>query len=390
MKKAQSVSTEFIFGIAIIMVIFIIVFSFIAEKGTDISDTRKELDLRAECLKVSNLISSVYAGGDGTEARIELDNTLTISSSGVIYADESGIVEHRVAAVASEATPTTQEFYDNISNSFGSDVNWFKSCFDDIGIGAGCQDPLGSGSTISFSIDDLMQTLVNSPDTYITVYLDAPYIKHNASYNGKNYTDILADWVSNGHALILSGYVMCNEQNGGSYSADSSECNPGWNYRNNVWNIFGVNITQIKGTSFLDVTTDPDPSLFPSLNIGDTIKFVEKSYIYDVDEPEGGFTVVADYNPKDEPAILYWNYGRGLIIYFGDSKYSGGGGGLSQDAIYGIITASTSSAFNIMKSRISEVGYPCTFYGKSPGSKIGSGSALIENRDGEVMLGITN
>jgi len=131
MKKAQSISTELMFAVALIIIMFAVLFSFMLEKKTDTIQGGGKLDRRAECLRISNLLSSVSAGGSGTEATTKLNKLVAVFNSSLIYVAESGnlsLAQANVAIVASEAGNTSQDFYNLANESLKPDWYKFRHC----------------------------------------------------------------------------------------------------------------------------------------------------------------------------------------------------------------------------------------------------------------------
>lgn len=76
MRKGQ-ISINFLFAIAIVLILFIITIGITFDKRTEIKNTRDQLDKMNLCLLISDSISKIYIGGDGT--RITLNSYYTIN-----------------------------------------------------------------------------------------------------------------------------------------------------------------------------------------------------------------------------------------------------------------------------------------------------------------------
>ena len=396
MKKSQSISTEFIFGIAIILIIFVILFSFMQEKKPDIEDTEEELGKREECLKLSNLISSVYAGGSGTEATTKIDNMVIITNNSLIYVSEGSteiILTNSVAAVASEATPTSQEFYDLIADQTPT---WYKICFNDIE-DEGCdedEDGVVDWDLINLTFEDLIRTISESPNTYQTIYLEDPYILYNRSYNGKNYTDILGDWVKDKRSLIIAGWLMCDEENG-PYKVNETECPP-LGVKDDKWNFSWISLTQddsgnprnlIEGYILED--------LFPTLTTDNIqLKLDSRSYAINISNyPQiSDFIRVAHYvnkQPSDGAAISFWNYGEGMVFYFGDSKLDSTESEDDQTLFYEAIKGTIELSYPYLIKRFIQIekGVMCKSNTPTEEFIFGAGSTItIKNEDNEIVI----
>lgn len=306
MRKSQ-ISIEFMFTLGIIFFIFLIIFGFIINRRTEVKETEDYLEKRAECMKISSMISSVFAGGDGTIAKTKTKYLITIFNYSLINVEEIediSTVENKIAVLASEAGETSQTFYDVITNKL--DPDWYKICFSDIS-GDGCQKWTSDGleedtwDSIDNDIHDLIETIYDNPNAYQTIYLEDSTMQYNAIYNDKTYLEILQDWVAGGNIIILSEHVMCREGSSGSYPSTSYRCNPP-GYNSDVWDIFDVELHQLGGSFGNDVTViiEPDLDIFPNLDKDDTFDFEEESYIEElsvssIEESEdlgmvGGFT----------------------------------------------------------------------------------------------------
>ena len=278
MKKAQ-VSIEIITLIGLLVVFYIIINVISQSKKLEISNTETFLEKRNECLKLSNLISSVYASGDGTLINTTTSYVLTIYNTtyiGIRNLENATEVKTSIAILASEAGETTQTFYDVANQQLRP--NWYKNCFSDIDQ-SGCQS---SGDDVNYSLisANLSDLICNDLNKYNVIYLEDPHLQDNATCGNKTYLTKIQDWVSAGNSLITAEHIMCREQSSGSYASTSYRCNPS-GYNSDIWTVFSNKLHQ-QGGSFgngVTVTANPDPTFFPDLNLNDKFDFEENSYV---------------------------------------------------------------------------------------------------------------
>jgi|GEM_PF-3365761 len=319
--KAQA-SAELIIIFAFILVMFLFVTLTTLNREVTSEEMRGVLEMREECLRISNTISSVYLGGNGTEATMDIQNYMTLPGDKSIILVESinwsvEPPEKHLAIVASEAGETTQSFFDNMTEMV--DPDWYKTCFSDIGGGADCQEWQAGGMTeaswnsIPWDIDDLVKNLSETPGSYQTVYIEDPHIQFNASYNGTDYFSILGEWVSKGNVLILSEHVRCREKSSGSYEPSSYECNPP-NDSSDVWEFLGVELHQTGQRKWTEIVNE---SAEFGLSVGDQFKIEEANWLDAVNSTQ--LYVIGRYQGENgEVVITYWDYGDGRVYYFAD------------------------------------------------------------------------
>lgn len=88
MKKSQ-ISVELLFAVGFVVLIFIILLAFTMERRYEVSKTEITLNEKAECYKLSNLISGVFNSGTGTGMTENLKYNAEIDSSeGSIFIGE--------------------------------------------------------------------------------------------------------------------------------------------------------------------------------------------------------------------------------------------------------------------------------------------------------------
>ena len=88
MKKAQ-ISVELLFTVGFVVFIFIILLIFTMERKYDVGKMEITLDEKAECYRLSNLISGVYTSGSGTgiTAKLKYDTEIN-GDEGNIFVGE--------------------------------------------------------------------------------------------------------------------------------------------------------------------------------------------------------------------------------------------------------------------------------------------------------------
>lgn len=366
MPRAQ-VTIEFMFVIGAILLIFLIIVSFTFEKRIDLREKEAFINKRTECLRISDLISSIFAAGPGAQADLKTDYLITVFNNTLMMVEDIGNitqVEAKIAVLASEAGETKQSFYEQVTSTLSPD--WYRTCFSDIYWSC----PGWISDNIKWDIEDLMQNI----SVYNTIYLEDSHIQYNAQTGGKLYIDILSDWVSAGNALIIAEHFMCREESYGSYPSTSYRCNPP-DYKSDVWNIFGQALHQRGGSYGNDITVVKEENGF-NFDIGDTFDFEEDSYI----DETASTSVIARYDDNQKPAILYWKYGKGKIFYFGDFQVHLD----EQDEYTGVIASLIEKAYSLV-TPVEESEVLCSFYAKSPYQKL-TGDLTIKNIDNQVII----
>ena len=92
------VAIEGMMSIGIILLLFLIIFAFTFERRVELIKTENYLNKRQECLKFSNLISSVYTAGDGTIMNASTTYVISVFKQGIISVeDKIGVKETRLA-----------------------------------------------------------------------------------------------------------------------------------------------------------------------------------------------------------------------------------------------------------------------------------------------------
>ena len=101
MKKAQ-VSIEMMTLVGILMVLFIILTLFSVNKRNEIKYTEDYLARKDNCLKISNISSEVYVGGDGvnvitkTEYNLTVDKWLLVDDTGISCRYNAKVINNKI------------------------------------------------------------------------------------------------------------------------------------------------------------------------------------------------------------------------------------------------------------------------------------------------------
>ncbi len=90
-KKRGQISTEFLFSIAIIFLIFLFILFFTYEKSRDTNEKNIELKLRNECIKFSNIVSDVYSSNSGTLVNTKTTHNVSIFDDKRIVVKYEGV-----------------------------------------------------------------------------------------------------------------------------------------------------------------------------------------------------------------------------------------------------------------------------------------------------------
>jgi len=324
-RKGQ-VAPELMLGIGIIMGLFLLISLFVVNRQIDLRERADHIEKRDECLKIANLLNSVYINGPGTEARTNSNFLITSFNSNLISIEDlkNEQSSEKIAILASESGPTKEEFYNKANNEIEPEPDWYKICFEDIG-GEGCD--LINVTWFDQEINNTLSDLIENLDNYTTIYLEDPHIQFS-----ENYIELLENWTAQGNSLILSRNVMCTEQMSGEYPLSSYKCNPNGSYHSDEWQVFDVEINQRSTAWFwpydwnVGINNSNEAfNLFP----GDKLSFNNRPFVTPINAE--GFDAIAIYRNEtcfgvtpclgdstDKPAIAHWEIGEGKIYYIGE------------------------------------------------------------------------
>ena len=290
MLKKEQGSVEILVGVGAVLFVFLVISALTLEKSIGLSKIESELNKEAECRRISNIITSLYNLGPGSRQDITTSYVINLYGNNLLGIGqltnftETGVGGGTLAILASEAGPSSQDFYDIATNRL--DPEWYKVCFESI-FGSGCQQWTTEAITeetwdsINKTLDDLVAELGN----YRVIYLEDPTLLYDEEYNGKTYLQNFEEWAGEkGHSLILSEHIMCREKiSGGSSERGNINCNPPGGYFGDIWDIFGHRIHQKGGDYHNNVTIiNPAENFFPNMEAGQTLDFEEYSFIEQV------------------------------------------------------------------------------------------------------------
>ncbi len=318
----SQVSTETIFLISIVLIIFILTALFTFSKRAQIEETGSFIEKRNECNKIATAINYLKINGPGTKARLNTNFLVETRDNTVIIKDikNTTTIKNEIAIMASSTGVTQQSFYDKATAKFNPD--WYDNCYEGqelVAEIAACHGFPSPGEvnflTITWNYTQLMKNI----SRYNTVYLEDAHTNTTLSYNGKTFIDIQEDWVKDGGVLILSEHYMCR------YNVPL--CTNPNNTMYDWYNLFGVNMHNIFGSNIWATVIEEDP-FFPGLSLGSQTQFAEFNWVEDYSQNNDAENIKVIErenvpNSKNSPAtgrsaFAYWKYGNGLVIYLSD------------------------------------------------------------------------
>ena len=134
MNKKSQVTTEFILAIALVFAIFLVFMLLIFEQNNKINDIQDQINIKKECTRISNIISSVYKLGSGTSINTKSSYVINVFNNSYIEIkplQNYSSNQSKIAILVSEAAESTQNFYDDAEAKFRPD--WYKVCFSNDG-----------------------------------------------------------------------------------------------------------------------------------------------------------------------------------------------------------------------------------------------------------------
>ena len=323
MKKSQ-ISMEFMFTIGIVFFIFLIVLFFTFERRTDLRETEDILKLKNECYKISNFISAVYAGGDGTNITTKTTYVISIYNDGRVDVNPK---------LGQNITFAYYCCHSDECDYLGGELKERFVISEYIDDGCG-----GDGPNITKLVDEIFQ--------YDFVFLEDPHL------NDVNETN-LNQFVLDGGAVVISEHIKHD--------------------------LFGLTLgTQSNGRNPATVVnTDPRYNL----ELGQGIEFDEKPAIIVADVGNPTFKIIANYtydSRKGELAgIAIWRYGLGEVSFFSDFNVD------NMPNFPEIVADHVEGIISLLPDRDREFG--CTYIGKIQAKKA-TGNISIVNKGGEVFI----
>ncbi len=94
-KKSQA-SMEFLILCGIALFIFLILLGFYLFRKAEILETEAYLDKTSECIRLSNIISQVYAGEEGTEVIVNTNYLVSFFNYSMVSVEDIGDVVEEV------------------------------------------------------------------------------------------------------------------------------------------------------------------------------------------------------------------------------------------------------------------------------------------------------
>lgn len=266
-KKGQ-IGMEAIISIGILVFLFLILYVFVLEKGTELRVTEDHLEKRSECLEFSNLISLVFVAGDGATINTSIENVIHVYKDGTIYVEKK-IGEEKMAL----------GYYCCHLNECGFLGTELDENFE---VTRYITDSCGDNPTVNQFISEI--------DQYNIVFLEDPHLDYVDATN-------LDSYVYGGGITVISEHIKQD--------------------------LFGVNLNDLanleKGESGPEAEVVNTDSRY-SLELGQRLLLNEKPAVKVDDVPEEiTFTTIAKYLVEENLAgIAIWSYGLGEVSYFSD------------------------------------------------------------------------
>lgn len=96
MKKSQ-ISVEFLFVFIVIVIMVIILILYMGNRRIEFREIEEYVDKRAECLRISAILSSVYSNGDGTSSETSTNYLITVFNTSIVSVKTSSIDDSPVS-----------------------------------------------------------------------------------------------------------------------------------------------------------------------------------------------------------------------------------------------------------------------------------------------------
>ncbi len=90
MRKAQA-GIEFIIVVVTIFFLFGIIFFLTMDKRIELNDTELFVDMRSNCIRISNFINKAFFLGHGTEIVTKTNYDLVFRDNEILYTKDSGV-----------------------------------------------------------------------------------------------------------------------------------------------------------------------------------------------------------------------------------------------------------------------------------------------------------
>lgn len=121
-EKGQ-ISTEFIFSLGIVLVVFLMMIYLSSEKTKEVKDIERTLEKKAECTRIANFMSGVFALGPGAEKTSHTSMRVYVRNDTVVEIQRKGhtqnepAVQCRFSAMSYERNFTGDFKISNINNA---------------------------------------------------------------------------------------------------------------------------------------------------------------------------------------------------------------------------------------------------------------------------------
>jgi hypothetical protein len=229
------------------------------------------------CMKLSDMVSKTYAGGDGTNWGGNVDINFAILKGGtIIFGDFNADVNALGGYGTYDANAVA---YYNCNNN---ELNLYPFLYD-----ANVHLYVNYGQDCGLGNDDEIDQLIADLNNYGMVFLEEPKLSNV-------YENSFDDWVYNGGLLILGGQVL---KSNGTFITQEY-----YKIANQIDKNAVVVDTHI---------------LYPDLEPGGLINFLlfdEAPYFQD----SNSLHVIARYVDNNYAAISNWYYGEGEVIHIAD------------------------------------------------------------------------
>lgn len=109
MKKKSQVSLEFLFALGIVLFVFILILAFNFQRKIDLRDLNDYVELKSDCFKLSNSITSAYISGEGFNLTTKIEYNASVFADDKIANFESDDVSVQCSFPINHVTNTTKK-----------------------------------------------------------------------------------------------------------------------------------------------------------------------------------------------------------------------------------------------------------------------------------------
>lgn len=229
------------------------------------------------CMKLSDIVSKTYSGGNGTKWGGDVDVNFAILKGGTIIFGDFNADLNRLYGYGTY-NPNNIAYY----NCNDNELKLYPFMID-----ANVHLYVNFGQDCGLGNDDELDQLIADQNNYGIIFLEEPKLANP-------YYDQFDNWVYNGGILIVSGQARIQN---------------------------GVFITQtyskLASQQDRNATIVASHRFYPDLEPGGLIDFLlfnEAPYIVD----SATLNVIARYTDNNYAAMSYWYYGAGEVIHIAD------------------------------------------------------------------------